>query len=99
MIRHTVAFTLKYPKGSPEEKEFLDATLHLEKIPGVQHFERLKQTSKKNRFDFGLSMEFPDQEAYEIYNNHPLHTEFIQRYWIPGVADFLETDYEPYALK
>ncbi|WP_152266737.1 Dabb family protein [Agriterribacter humi] len=98
MIRHTVAFTLKYPKGSPEEKEFLDAALHLVKIPGVQHFERLRQTSKKNRFDFGLSMEFSDREAYETYNNHPTHTAFIQQYWITGVEDFLETDYEPYFL-
>lgn len=96
MIRHTVAFTLKYPKGSVEEKDFLDATLHLKKIPGVEQFERLRQTSKKNRFDFGLSMAFSDQKAYDIYNSHPLHTEFIQRYWIPGVEDFLETDYELY---
>ena len=96
MIRHTVAFTLKYPKGSPEEKAFLDATLHLKKIPGVQQFERLRQTSKKNRFDFGLSMEFSGQKEYESYNNHPIHTEFIQQYWIRGVEDFSETDYELY---
>ncbi|HRO47645.1 Dabb family protein [Agriterribacter sp.] len=97
MIRHTVAFTLKYPKDSPEEKAFLDATLTLKNIPGVQHFERLLQTSKKNRFAFGLSMEFSDQKAYEAYNNHPVHTGFIQQYWVPGVEDFLETDYELYA--
>ena len=96
MIRHTVAFTLKYPKDSPEESAFLAATLHLKNIPGVQHFERLKQTSKKNAFDFGLSMEFSGQKDYETYNSHPIHTEFIQRHWIPGVADFLETDYELY---
>jgi hypothetical protein len=41
-------------------------------------------------------MEFSDQEAYETYNNHPIHTEFIQQYWIPGVEDFLETDYGLY---
>lgn len=97
MVRHTVAFTLKYPKGSPQEKEFLEATVALKKIPGVQHFERLKQTSKKNRFDFGLSMEFSGQKEYEAYNNHPIHTGFIQQHWIPGVEDFLETDYELYS--
>lgn len=97
MIRHTVSFTLKYAKGSPEEKAFLDATLTLINIPGVQHFERLLQTSKKNRFAFGLSMEFSDQKDYEAYNNHPIHTGFIEQYWIPGVEDFLETDYEPYS--
>ena len=97
MVRHTVAFTLKYPKGSPQEKEFLEATVALKKIPGVQHFERLKQTSKKNRFDFGLSMEYSGQKEYEPYTNHPIHTGFIQQHWIPGVEDFLETDYELYS--
>ena len=57
MVRHTVAFTLKYPKGSPQEKEFLEATVALKKI----------------------------------------HTGFIQQHWIPGVEDFLETDYELYS--
>lgn len=94
MIRHTVSFSLKYPKGSAEEKEFLNATLILKDIPGVQHFERLMQTSKKNKYHYGLSMEFSDKKTYENYNSHPIHTTFIQRYWIPWVEDFLETDYE-----
>jgi hypothetical protein len=41
-------------------------------------------------------MAFADQQAYETYNNHSLHTAFIEKYWIPGVEDFLETDYELY---
>lgn len=97
MIRHSVSFRLKHPSGSPEEKAFLDATLTLITIPGVQHFERFRQTSKKNGFTFGLSMEFADQKIYEAYNHHPIHTGFIQQYWIPYVEDFLETDYEPYS--
>lgn len=96
MIRHTVAFTLKHPGGSAEEKSFLDATLILKNIPGVKRFERLKQTSKKNHFCFGLSMEFDDRQTFEAYNNHPIHADFIQQYWIPDVTDFQETDYENY---
>ncbi len=95
MITHTVAFTLKYPNGSAEESAFLDATSNLVNIPGVQNFERLKQTSQKNKFQFGLSMQFSTRAEYDGYNNHPLHTSFIQQYWIPGVEEFLETDYEP----
>lgn len=97
MIRHTVSFTLKHPKGSPEEKAFLDAILALKEIPGVLQFERLVQTGRKNKFHFGLSMEFLNQEAYDAYNVHPLHTAFIQQRWIPEVEDFLETDYIKYA--
>ena len=36
-------------------------------IPGVQRFERLRQTSTRNDFSFGVSMEFADQAAYDGY--------------------------------
>ncbi len=95
MIRHTVVFKLIHPKDSPEEKVFLDAIKKLSAIPGVQKFELLKQTSKKNNYDYGLSMEFGSPKAYEDYNQHPDHIMFVQTYWIKEVRDFLEIDFEP----
>lgn len=95
MIRHTVVFKLKYPKGSPEEKEFLNASVKLSSIPGVHHFECLRQTSKKNNFEYGISMEFDTFKAYEEYNQHPDHIAFVNTFWIRDVDDFLEIDYEP----
>lgn len=97
MIRHTVVLKLKYPKGSAEEQTFLAAAQKLEALPGVQKFECLRQIGKKNNFDFGLSMEFENMEAYEGYNNHPKHTNFVQTFWLRDVAEFLEIDYEPYS--
>jgi hypothetical protein len=96
MIRHTVVFTLKHLKGSPEEKIFLDAIQKLSAIPGVQKFELLRQVSRKNNYDFGLSMEFESAKAYEGYNQHPDHIAFVQTYWVKEVKDFMEIDYEPY---
>ena len=95
MIRHTVVFKLKYPKNSPEEQEFLNAAKKLADIPGVQNFESLRQISKKNNYDFGLSMEFATQKIYDEYSNHPDHVQFIQTYWVKYVEDFLEIDYKP----
>ena len=94
MIRHSVIFNLKCPKGSAEEKAFLDAAKKLALIPGVTQFESLRQTSKKNEFDYGLSMEFADRPAYDIYNQHPDHTTFIRDFWLKQVDKFLEIDYE-----
>jgi hypothetical protein len=95
MIRHTVAFKLIHPKNSPEEKAFLSAIVRLSTIPGVANLELLKQTSPKNKFEFGLSMEFAAAKEYEDYNRHPDHVRFVETYWKTEVNDFLELDYEP----
>lgn len=95
MIRHTVVFKLKYSKGSPEESEFLNAAGKLSSIPGVHYFECLLQIRKNNNFEYGISMEFDTKEAYEAYNQHPDHTDFVKTFWMRDVADFLEIDFEP----
>ncbi|WP_301929847.1 Dabb family protein [Ferruginibacter sp.] len=89
---HSVFFTLKHPKGSPSEQAFLATAKKLAAIPGVEKFECLKQTSKQNKFEFGLSMEFATQQLYNTYNNHPAHVAFIQNHWLKEVEDFLEID-------
>lgn len=94
MVRHTVVFTLKHQKNSMEEVNFFKAAKELATIEGVDKFECLRQTNKKNQFDYGLSMEFETLEMYDNYTNHPMHTRFVQDVWIPGVEDFLEIDYE-----
>jgi hypothetical protein len=93
MIRHTVVFTLKHALGSAEEKAFLEAADVLADISGVDKFEKLKQVSPKNDYAFGFSMEFKDQAAYTIYNEHPLHVAFVNERWIPEVKTFMEIDY------
>jgi hypothetical protein len=92
-IHHAVFFKLKYPAGSESEHAFFAAAKHLATIPGVENFECLKQISKKNGFEFGLSMEFANQQSYDSYNNHPDHVAFIQEHWLKEVEDFLEIDY------
>lgn len=95
MIRHTVVFKLKYPKGSTEEKEFLNAANKLSSISVVHNFEAFRETSKKNDFDYFFYMEFESMKAYDEYNEHPVHTEFVEKYWKKYVEKFLEIDYEP----
>jgi stress responsive alpha/beta barrel protein len=93
-IRHTVVFTLAHPEGSPEEADFLATGAKLAAIPGVEAFEILRETSPKNGYRFGISMEFAGPEAYTAYNEHPDHVRFVQERWLPEVAEFLEIDYE-----
>lgn len=93
MIRHTVVFSLKHPTGSADEQAFLDAAMVLAAIPGVQKFERLRQVSPKADYAFGFSMEFTDQAAYQVYNDHPDHVAFVRDRWVPEVEKFQEIDY------
>ena len=93
MIRHTVVFRLKHPAASAAELDFLRAARELARIPGVTHFECLRQVSSKNPFTFGLSMEFADAAAYQQYSDHPDHVRFVQERWLPEVAEFMEIDY------
>jgi hypothetical protein len=93
MIRHTVAFTLSHPAGSPEENSFMAEVNKLTTIPGVTKFEILRQVSPKCNYAYGISMEFVDQAELDTYAAHPLHCDFVEKHWIPNVTDFQEIDY------
>ena len=96
MILHTVAFALKHKKGSAEERDFLEAGMALGDLPMVENFQCYSQVSKKNDFDYGFSMEFESEEAYQAYNNHPVHIGFVSSRWNSEVERFLELDYIRY---
>jgi hypothetical protein len=95
MIRHTVVFKLGHAAGSAEEASFLQAARKLAEIPAVTNFECLRQVSKKNIYQFGLSMDFVNQQDYQAYHEHPDHVDFVETRWKPEVTDFMEIDYEP----
>jgi hypothetical protein len=93
MIRHTVVFRLIHERGSQKEKEFLTLARKLQEISTVRNFECLRQVSTKNQFDFGLSVEFENQDGYDFYNIHPCHEAFVKDCWVPEVKEFMEIDY------
>jgi stress responsive alpha/beta barrel protein len=92
-IRHTVSFRLRHPAGSDAERDFLEAAGRLGEIPGVEAFDILAEVSPKNEFQFGISMEFADADAYEAYNLHPEHVRFVEKRWMTEVEEFLEIDF------
>ncbi|AXE20429.1 Dabb family protein [Runella rosea] len=94
MIRHSVIFKLKDAINADEKQAFFEAVDKLASIQDVQKFEVLKQISPKNKFEYGISMEFDTQVQYDFYSNHPEHVAFVQNYWLKNVEDFLEIDYQ-----
>jgi hypothetical protein len=93
MIRHSVIFKLKLSFNSLEKEAFFEAVNKLAEIPDVKNFEVLKQISPKNKFEYGISMEFDNEGQYNNYSIHKDHQSFIQHYWIEYIEDFLEIDY------
>lgn len=93
-IKHMVIFDLKHEKGSEAAKKFLEAGVKmLAPIPGVQDFKAMNQISPKNDYTYGFSMIFADQAAYDAYNNHPVHVDFVENIWKKEVTRFLEIDF------
>jgi len=94
-IQHMVIFNLKHQKDSDEARQFIqDGTRILTGIPVVRNFQAFKQVSKKNKYEYGFSMVFTNQNDYTTYNNHPDHESFVQNRWMKEVSDFLEIDFE-----
>ena len=93
-IQHTVTFRLRHEPGSAGEQQFLaDARAALTSIPGVENFTIRAQVSPKSDLTFQFAMDFADQTAYDVYNEHPNHVEFVGQRWVPEVAAFQEYDY------
>jgi hypothetical protein len=93
MITHSVFFRLHHAPASHEETMFFLNSLPLAALPTVRNFRRLKQTSPKNPFTHGFSMQFENQQAYDAYNTDPTHTANVQTIWLPQVAEFMEIDH------
>jgi heme-degrading monooxygenase HmoA len=91
-IRHSVVFSLAHAAGSDAEADFIAAISALERIPGVEAFELMREVSPKNDYDHALTMEFADRDAYAAYNEHPEHVAFVADRWDSNVTAFLEID-------
>ena len=93
MITHTVVFKLKHNIGSAEEAVFLEKAKALASLETVENFKVVKQVSAKNPYTFALFMDFQSQQAFEDYNDHPKHIDFVKNVWLVEVEKFMELDY------
>jgi hypothetical protein len=98
MITHGVIFNFKTNIKAETIKEFLQAAHNLNQIPGVIDLAISRQTSPKNTFAYGITMQFQHTADYAFYSSHSQHQNFIEQYWLPHVADFLEIDLEKVAI-
>lgn len=82
-IRHAGIFNFKATVSESQKHAFFVALKALEEINGVEKLDVSRQTSSKNKFKYGFSMEFASNEIYQAYSIHPQHDAFVQDYFIP----------------
>jgi quinol monooxygenase YgiN len=92
-ISHNAYFKLKDSLQESDRKLFFDEIYKLSDIEGVIDFKVVKETSPKNKFEYGATMQFKDQQAYDAYNQNPLHQKFVNEIWLKMVDSFIEIDY------
>jgi len=92
-ISHNAFFKLKDSLSNADKELFFTEINKLAGIEGVIDFKVVKETSPKNHFEYGATMQFKDQTAYDSYNSNPQHQKFVQEIWMKMVEDFMEIDY------
>jgi hypothetical protein len=85
MFTHVVLFWLNDNTPEPARQQIInDCQTHLAKIPTVKqlHVGRPAMTPRQvvdNSYHVGLCVILDDSAAHDVYQDHPLHKQFIAR--------------------
>jgi hypothetical protein len=62
-------------------------------IPGVETVSFGTALAADEPLQWYVRIRFRDEEALEIFNTHPNHITFVERYWAPLLAEHQGRDY------
>lgn len=96
MVEHLVLFKLS-PEATEEQKQqAIDGLKSLrEKIPGILHLSAGRNFSDRSQgYEIGLTVQFVDRAALDVYIPHPAHRECVDRFITPIKTDVIVVDYE-----
>jgi hypothetical protein len=98
MITHVVIFWTDKPQGAARDS-LLKGAQKLADIPGVLHFRSGTTLSSPravvdDSFAVAISMDFATAADAEIYQQHPLHHEFIETCVKPYSKRFIVYDFQ-----
>jgi hypothetical protein len=86
MLIHTVFFWLNDDAPEGEQRRLVeDCMMLLGKVPGVRHIWAGPPAATPPRpvidgsYNVGLTVVLDDLRAHDVYQEHPLHKEFIAR--------------------
>jgi hypothetical protein len=84
MFSHVVIFWTKSDVPNAADNLIAGAEQYLKPIPGVSQFFIGKMAPSPRdvvdqSYQVALNILFPDQAAQDVYQDHPLHLEFVEK--------------------
>ena len=93
-IHHVLIFNFKSEISDNDKQDFLKQMKTLKAISGVSNFEISLQIHTNTKFTHILSMDFDSDKSYQAYVKDPLNRDFVNKYWLVMVDDYLVIDNE-----
>ena len=99
MFSHVVIFWTDPAKPNAVAELLAGAEKYLRPIPGVLHFHVGKMASSHRpvvdqSYQVALNLAFPNKQAEDAYQIHPLHLEFVEKAFKPNCLKVVIYDFE-----
>ena len=99
MFSHVVIFWTKPELPHAADELVAGMEKYLRPIPGVIHFHVGRMVTSprpvvEQSYQVALNLMFPDKQAQDDYQVHPLHLEFVEKCFKPNCARAVIYDFE-----
>ena len=99
MFSHVVIFWTDPEKPGAADELIEGAKKYLAPIPGILHFHVGKMAASHRpvvdqTYQVALNVVFTDKKAQDDYQEHPLHTEFVEKVFKPVMKKVVVYDFE-----
>jgi len=98
MFSHVVIFWTDPKKANAADELLAGAKKYLAGIPGILHFHIGKMVPSHRAvvdqsYQLALNVVFTDKQAQDIYQEHPLHLEFVEKAFKPNCVKVVVYDF------
>ena len=99
MFSHVVIFWTNPEKPGAADELIAGARKYLQPIPGVICFHvgkmaRSQRPVVDQSYQVALNIVFPDKQAQDDYQVHPLHLDFVEKAFKPNCQRLIVYDFE-----
>ena len=98
MFSHVVIFWTDPKKANAADELMAGAKKYLVGIPGILHFHIGKMVPSHRpvvdqSYQVALNIVFTDKQAQDVYQDHPLHVEFVDKAFKPNCVKVVIYDF------